>query len=119
MKNLPEEKRIIDLIEEARSNSSGLDPSREEHIRTCLDRVQSLLSTPAKMRNHVMLLLSAALLQIKKTERLSIEAMLGGERITQNEMAALVRIRLICAEVINILSDATEERRLVPVLANR
>jgi hypothetical protein len=115
MNCLTEKERIQILIEEARCTSQNLAPSNDDQIRTGLDRVQTLLNTPAKLRNQLALLVSAALRQIQETERISIDMLIGDGDLTHYEMAAIVRIRLICAELIHCLDDAMQAQRLAPV----
>lgn len=119
MNGITQEERIQALIEEARFTSRSLAPSIDDPINNKLDRVQALLNTPAKLRNQLCLLVSAALRQMQEAERFSIDILIGDVHLTQCEMAALVRIRLICAELIQRLNDAVETQRLVPIKIDR
>lgn len=119
MEGLVKEKRIRTLICEATSKSSSLSNGRANALLEAFEHALSALNTPAVKRNQCALLLSVATRHVKRAERLAIEAMLGKEWISQQEEAVCVRIRLLCAEIIGLLTTASDELRLVPVPIQR
>ncbi len=117
MNTLQDVKRIDKLIEEAQAKTKSLSKDRGSTIQDALERAQASLATPAQKRNHVVLLLSSAIRHMQRAERSAIDGILTKEWLSQQEEALLVRIRLICAEVIGLLTSANDDLRLVPVKA--
>jgi hypothetical protein len=115
MDGLPKEDRIRSLIGKAKSHSVDLKDGREKTVVEGLNKVHSILETNVEGRNQNLLLLSAALQHMRKVERFVLDAMRLDRWVTLNEEAILVRIRLICSEVITLLLTGTEELRLVPI----
>jgi hypothetical protein len=118
MDGLSKETRIRFLIGKAKSQSVDLKDGQDT-VTERLDKVHTILDTSVEGRNQNMLLLSAAILHMRKVERFVLDAMRLDRWVTLNEEAILVRIRLICAEVIALLVSGTEELRLVPIPIRR
>jgi hypothetical protein len=119
MTDLPKENRIRELITEVRSKVSLLNHAYVGPILEVLERVVSVLDTPASKRNQVMLLLSVATRHMKRAEALVIEAILGKEWLSQQDEAVFVRVRLLCYEIIGLMTTASDDLRLVPVPVER
>lgn len=119
MTDLPKEYRIRELISEVRNKVSGLHNAYVGPILEMLERVVSALDTPASKRNQVVLLLSVATRHMKRVEGMVIEAILGKEWISQQDEAVFVRVRLLCYEIIALLTSASDNLRLVPVPVDR
>lgn len=115
MNKLPKENKIHTLVGTALLQSKDLTEGRDQQVGESLGRVQKLLTTPTKERNQILLILSAAITHMRVVERLVIEGMRLDKWVSLYEEGILVRIRLICAEVIGLLTDATEELKLASV----
>ena len=111
----PKEKEIRTLIERARLESSDLSVEEEPEVLTLFDRLSKLLDTPISETQQLMLMISAGLLVMQRAERLVLQAMRLDRWISHSEEAVLVHLRLICAEIIGILTNSSEELRLAPV----
>lgn len=105
------------MIDKVAEESGDLSEPRVSQVRDALSRVRILLETPAQKTSQAQLLLSAAIRMMRDIERLMIESMLGDEWIAHREEAVVVHIRLACAELIALLTAASDELRLVSVPA--
>ncbi|NIS80083.1 MAG: hypothetical protein GTO14_07715 [Anaerolineales bacterium] len=93
----------------------NLTEGRDEQVVGLLMKVRRILDTPVEELNQILLLLSAATQHMKRVERIVLDGMRLDRWISLNEEAVLVRIRLICAEVIALLVSESEELRPAPV----
>jgi len=111
----PRERQIRTLIARAREESHDLTVAEEPEMVTAFDRLVELLDTPVNGKQQLLLLLSAGQIAMQRAERLVLQAMRLDRWISQNEEAVLVRLRLICAEIMSLLTDGSEDLRLAPV----
>lgn len=119
MVGLQMETKIRSLLKKVMDQSVDLTDGRDEQVVGSIERVQTLLDSHAEERNQILLLLSAALQHMRRVERLALEGMRMDHWITLKEEAVLVHIRLICAEVIALLGNASDEMRLAPIPIRR
>jgi hypothetical protein len=115
MNTWPKEKEIRKLIERARHESNELTVAEEPEMSGSFDRLNQLLDTPVNGSQQLLLMLSAGLLAMQRAERLVLEAMRLDRWVSLSEEAVLVHLRLICAEIIGILMNGSEDLRLAPV----
>lgn len=115
MDGMLKENKIRNLVDSAFDHSLKLKDGREEQVVNGLDRVQVLLNTPAKGRNQLLLVISAALQHMRRVEKFVLDGMKMDKWISRREEAVLVRLRVICASVIYLLLSAGDDLRMVPV----
>jgi hypothetical protein len=111
----PKEKELRKLIERALSETDLLAGDEVHEMVGPFDRLSQLLDTPVNGRQQLLLMLSAGVMAMKRAESLVHEAMSLDRWISHSEEAVLVHLRLICAEIIGILTYSSDDLRLVPV----
>jgi len=111
----PKEGQIRTLIARAKAESHELTVAEEPEMVTAFDRLVQLLDTPVSGKPQLLLLLSAGQLAMQRAELLVLQAMRLDRWISHNEEAVLVRLRLICAEIMGLLNVGSEDLRLAPV----
>jgi hypothetical protein len=114
MNGLMKENKIRTLIGSAISQSADLTEGRDEQVIASFERVNALLDVSINERNQIVMLLSAAVQQMRKVERLVLDGMRMDKWITRREEALLVHLRLICAQLIGLLTSELDENRLAP-----
>jgi hypothetical protein len=119
MKTWPKESRFRQLIQWVQGESSDLTEGRDQALLDLMDRVIRLLDTPAQGDSQMLLIFSATMQCVKRAERLVLDALRLDNWITMQEEAILVHLRLACCEMIGLLSNASDELRLVPVEIRR
>ena len=115
MKYWPEEDRLRGLILTAMAHSEGFKYESDEIVTASLDKVCQLMDTPVRESNQLKLMISAAMQHIRKLEANVLDSMRLDRWVSMHDEAILVRIRLICAELLGILTDAFDEMHLVRV----
>jgi hypothetical protein len=119
MKTWPKESRFRQLIHWVQGESSDLTEGRDQVLLDLMDRVIRLLDTPTQGDSQMLLIFSAATQCVQRAERLVLDALRLDHWITMQEEAILVHLRLACCEMIGLLSNASDELRLVPVEIRR
>ena len=101
--------KLQGLIKEAlqRSNQLG-SPYKGNLTPDFLQALKSLENLPEQQSQQA-LIISAAKLKINQAEKQTIALIIGDDPITGNQMSHLVRIRLICVELLNLLSSMLEQ----------
>jgi hypothetical protein len=115
MNTWPKETRLRHLIEWVKGESTDLTEGRDQALCDLMDRVITLLETPASNKNQLLLVFSAALQCMQRAEKLVLEALRLDHWISMREEAVLVHLRIACHEMIGLLSNASDDLRLVPV----
>lgn len=115
MNGWPREKEIRNLIDRARRESNDLTVEEEPEMLFSFDRLNQLLDTPVSGTQQLLLMISAGRLAMQRAEKLVLQAMRLDRWISRSEEAVLVHLRLICAEIIGILTTSSEDLRLSPV----
>ncbi|HZW03806.1 MAG TPA: hypothetical protein VFF68_07760 [Anaerolineaceae bacterium] len=96
------------LIAEAVSHATQLgEPYKGDLVPAFLQAQEALSFSTAEDR-QLGLILSAARMPINGAEKKTIRLIIGDEPITSQQMRHLVRLRLICAELIGLLTSALE-----------
>ena len=119
MKTWAKESHLRNLVQRVRGDSSGLTEGRDKTLLELMDRVLNLLDTPVDGNNQLILIFSATLQCVQRAERVVLDAMRLDHWVTMQEEAVLVHLRLAFAEMIGLLTSASEELRLVPVPIRR
>ena len=115
MKKWSEESHLRLLVQRVQGESNHLTEGRDQVLLDLMDRVVNLLDSPAEGRTQMLLVFSAVLQCVQRAERYVLEAMRLDHWITLREEALLVHLRLACAEMIGVLTNASDNLRLVPV----
>ena len=103
--------RVRLLVQEAIDHLTALGSHDElALIPVFIDTAQSL-EIRANNRSSAILLIHAANRRIACAEKQTIARIIGDQDVSMNEMSHLVRVRLICAEISNLLDDGLEEIR--------
>ncbi len=113
MIDLPKGQHIHKLLDEALERASAIHRSFTADMVSAVQRAMTALSAPVTAKGHLALMLSAARRHVLDLEKRTVGLIIGDEPISQQEMAGLVRIRLICAELLTILADALAESKLL------
>lgn len=115
MNEWPKEEELRKLIERALSETQQLTSDGELEMIGSFDRLSELLDTPVNGRQQLQLMLSAGVMAMKRAEKIVLDAMRLDRWISLSEEAILVHLRLICAEIIGILTYSSDDLRLVPI----
>ena len=97
------------LIKEALQRSNQLGSPYEGNLSPDFLQVLKNLEDLPDQQSQQALIISAARRQIDQAEKLTVALIIGDDPITGNQMSHLVRIRLICAELMNLLSAMLEQ----------
>jgi hypothetical protein len=108
MDEFPKRDYMLGLIEEAIRQAAQLDKTIESDLAPGFLQAQKSLVSFTDLKSQQTLVLSAARMMITRVERKTIALIIGDEPITGQQMSYLVRIRLICSELINLLSSILE-----------
>ena len=109
MFEFPKQERISNLINEAETQVPYLDDSYNSELNQAFDKIKTLLnSTPIALSQKVFML-GLARHQVLNAEKHAVSLMIGDVSISIEEMSHLVRVRLICAELSNLLAKGLEE----------
>ena len=102
---------MIELLQEATCRLGNLGSSYELTLAPAFATVIDTLQAPAYHRHHQGLVLSAARQRITTAEKHVIRGMIEDARITFDQMPDLLRIRIICAELLDMINDTSEEMK--------
>ncbi len=107
MNEFPKKDYVIGLIEEAVGQAAQLGEYKNT-LAPDFKQAQSILETLAELKSQQALLLAAARRMITQVEKKTIALIIGDDPITGQQMSHLVRIRVICTELIELLSTILE-----------
>jgi hypothetical protein len=102
------QEHVLRLIEKAVEHSGQLGGSYKSDLLSDFVRAQQALVTSADIKSQLALVVSAARMMIAQAEKKTIQLIIGDAPVTGQQMSHLVRIRLICAELIGLLSNTLE-----------
>jgi hypothetical protein len=108
MDEFPKKDYMLGLIAEAVKRSAQLGKTLESDLAPGFLQAQNSLDSYADLKSQQTLVLSAARMMITRAEKKTIALIIGEEPITGSQMTQLVRIRMICAELITLLSSILE-----------
>jgi hypothetical protein len=114
MSSFPKEQYVLTLLNEVAAAASDLQRGFTADIVLAAHKAKDALSAPTTTAGHLSLVLSAARRHIQTIEKRVVALIIGDEPISQREMSHLVRIRLICTELLNILARALADLKLNP-----
>ncbi len=100
--------RIIDLIEEALACLNRLGKPYELELAPAFVEAKNALQTPIIVPSQQVLLLSAVHRRIKGAERTVVDGIINGQPVVSSKMSDLVRVRLVCTELLNMLNEAKQ-----------
>ncbi len=107
MNEFPKKEYVISLIEEAVVRAAQLGEYKN-NLTPDFRQAQSILETLAEFKSQQALLLAAARRMITQVEKKTIALIIGDDPITGQQMSHLVRIRVICSQLIELLSTILE-----------
>jgi hypothetical protein len=102
------QENVLQLIDKAVEHSGQLGGSYKSDLLADFVRAQQALTTSANITSHLALIVSAARMMISQAEKKTIRLIIGDAPVTGQQMSHLVRIRVICAELISLLSNTLE-----------
>ncbi len=108
MASLQNQENALRLIQEAVQRADQLGSPYNRDLLGGFERAQETLKSATEVKSQLALILSAARILIEKVEKKTIRLIIGDDPITRQQMSHLVRIRLICAELINLLTSMLE-----------
>jgi len=112
MLGFPKEQHLRNLIDEAIVQVSTLGESIEADIVLVLEKTRQVLASPAESKRNLPLILSAARWRVRDVEKYAVRRIVHDDNVDGHSMSILVRVRLICAEVIRILDAALNDLRV-------
>ncbi len=107
MNEFPKKEHVIGLIEEAVGRAAQLGEYKN-NLTPDFRQAQNILETLAELKSQQALLLAAARRMITQVEKKTITLIIGDDPITGQQMSHLVRIRVICSELIELLTTIME-----------
>jgi hypothetical protein len=108
------QQQVSDLLNEVAGAAADLQRSVTAEILAAVEKAKGALSAPATSNSHLSLVLSAARRHTQDIEKRVVALIIGDERIYQREMSQLVRIRLLCAKLLNLFARALADLKLQP-----
>jgi hypothetical protein len=105
---IPQKDYLLCLIKEAVSRAAKLGEAYKSDLDGDFLQAQKNLEIFSEVNAQQTLLLSAARINITQVEKKTIALIIGDRPITGQQMTHLVRIRLICTEILNLLSAIME-----------
>ncbi|MEN4040869.1 MAG: hypothetical protein ROW52_01280 [Anaerolineaceae bacterium] len=114
MENYKNQNTLMRLIAEAVEHVQKLGDSCCGSLLPDFIRVQNTLTAPSHLKAHLVLMLSATRMAITQIEKKTIALIIGDAPITGQQMSHLVRIRLICAELIGMLTNTLQWIKTAP-----
>lgn len=109
------QERIFTLVDEAISQISTLGDSGVPDIISVLEKTRQVLENPVRAERDIPLVLSAARWRVTNVEKYAVRRIVHDDKVDGRAMSILVRVRLICAEIIRILDRALDESRMARV----
>ena len=114
MFEFPKQQRVSNLISEAETQVPYLNDSYNSGLNQAFDKIKTLLNSTPTALNQKAFMLGLARHQVLHAEKQAVSLMIGDESISVEEMSHLVRVRLICAELSNLLAQGLEELKNRP-----
>jgi hypothetical protein len=108
MENFINQQTVMRLIDEAVEHTRELGENYRGNLLPDFIRAQEALVSSSKLKSQLTLILSATRMAITQAEKKTIGLIIGDDPITGQQMSHLVRIRLICAELIGLLSNTLQ-----------
>lgn len=109
MLGFPKEQHVLNLLSEAVIHASTSGDRLKADVASALHKAREVLEAPVTAKSHLPLVLSAARRHVSSAEKHTVARIIGSEPVNSQEMASLVRLRLICAELLNILTHTLAE----------
>jgi hypothetical protein len=104
MESFINRENVLRLIGEAGEHARQLGGTYKNELLPDFIQAKETLITSTDFRAQMLLILSAARMMIAQAEKKTVRLIIGDDPITGQQMSHLVRIRLICAELISLLS---------------
>ena len=114
MFDFPKKERVFTLIQEAIESMANLGKRQYAALAPELTKALQTLETTASARHQQALILAAVRRHISMAEKQVVAQLIGDEPIYSNEMPDLVRIRVICAELVTVLTYSLDQLKTSP-----
>ena len=111
MFEFPKQERVSTLIHEAVTRLPYLGNKYNHDLGQEFNKIQTLLDAAPVARSQKTLLLGLARHHTARAEETIVKQILGDDVISVDEMSHLVRVRLICTELMNLFVQSLEEFR--------
>lgn len=108
------QQQVSALLNDVAGAAADLQRSFTADIISAVEKAKGAVSAPATSNSHLSLVLSAARRHTQDIEKRVVALIIGDERISQREMSHLVRIRLLCAKLLNLFARALADLKLAP-----
>ncbi len=108
------QENMLGLIDEAILQVSTLRGSGVPEIMSVLEKARHVLTSPVRADRDVPLVLAAARWRVADVEKYTVKRIVHDE-VDSPTLSILVRVRLICAQLLRILDGALDEVRLARV----
>jgi hypothetical protein len=108
MEVFPRKDDVYRLIEEACSRAAQLVNPYRDDLSFGFAQVRETLQASTAIVSQLALILSAGRRRVTEVEQKTVALIIGDDIFNSQQMSHLVRIRLICAELINLLSTILE-----------
>ena len=108
----PKQERVSTLIHEAVTRIPHLGRDYNNDLDHEFNKIQTLLDAAPVARSQKTLLLGLARHHIARAEETIVKTILGDGSISVDEMSHLVRVRLICTELMKLLNQSLDEFRV-------
>jgi hypothetical protein len=118
MESFKNQENVLRLIDEAVKHTGQLEGTYKSELMPDFVQAHETLITSSDFKSQIALILSATRILIAKAEKKTIRLIIGDDFVTGQQMSHLVRIRLICAELLGLL-NTTLDRMKKPGAASR
>jgi hypothetical protein len=107
-------KRFVNLVEEAMQRTARMGETYEVALVPVFNDALNVINASTANSRNQLLILSAARRHITIAEKHAVAWMIGDDRINSQSMSDLVRVRLICSELLGMLNNAIDEIKGLP-----
>jgi hypothetical protein len=100
---------ILSLLQEALRRLDRLGSPYQPELAPAFASVIHTMSAPVASANQRCLLIGAARSRVITVERRVVNGMIRDNSISSFQMPDLLRVRLICTELLNLFNDSLDE----------
>jgi hypothetical protein len=108
MNEFPKQEVVLGLVQEAMTRLGQLGGHLETTLKPGFVQTRQSFETSVGGMSQWPLILTAASLRIRNMEKKIVAVIVGDDSITSQQMSHLVRLRVICAELLNKLAEIQE-----------
>jgi hypothetical protein len=108
MNEFPKQEYMLGLVHEAVTHLDQLGGHLETTLKPGFVQTRQSFETSVGGMSQWPLILTAASMRIRNMEKKIVAVIVGDDSITSQQMSHLVRLRVICAELLNKLAEIQE-----------